>query len=150
MYLYLSGWGASFTQPLPYEVYTTPATASHASVTATTMVTPTVQTMYRFSSYLTQTIVGSGSTCTTGNATVVVNLVYQDPNAASAQTVALATYTAGTAAGTIGVVPWTSGPTNWNFVSAASQAVQFSTTYTNGTNCTNGPTVKVYPALEAF
>jgi len=132
----------------PVEVYTTAPTAGDASISATTMVTPSVQTTYRFSSYLTETIVGSGSTCNSAT-TVVVNLVYQDPNAAGAQTVALATYTTGAGAGTLGVVPWTSGPTSWTFTSAASHAVQFSTTYSNG-NCTTGPTVQIFPVLEAF
>jgi hypothetical protein len=131
----------------PVEVYTTAATAGHASISATTMVTPSVQTTYRFSSYLTETVVGSGGTCATGT-TVVVNLVYQDPNAASAQTVALGTWTV-TGAGTIGYVPWTSGPTTYTFTSVASAAVQFSTTYTNG-NCTTAPTVQIFPVLEQF
>jgi hypothetical protein len=78
----------------------------------------------------------------------VVNLIYQDPNAASAQTVSLATYTV-SGAGTLGVVPWTSGVAGWNFTAKANTPVQFSTTFTNG-NCTTAPTVQFYPFLEQY
>lgn len=144
----LTGTGGTYTQAQPSEVYTAPVPAAgHASISATTMVTPTVQTTYHFHPYLTQTVVGSGGTCAS-NTTVQVSVIFQDPNAASAQTVNLGLYTIA-GAGTIGAAPYTSGPGGLTFVSAASQPVQFSTTFSGG-NCTTQPTVQLYPVLEGF
>jgi hypothetical protein len=147
----LTGTGGTFTQAQPSEIYTQPLPAAgHASISATTMVTPAVNTTYHFSSYLTETVVGSGGTCSAaGEATMQVSVIFQDPNAASAQTVNLGLYTVGSGPGTLGMVPYTSGPTGLTFVAAAGTAVQYSTTYSNG-NCTTQPTMQFYPVLEAF
>lgn len=147
-YILLSGWGTTTTSGFSTEVYTTPLpAASGASISAVTMVTPPVATSYYFGSYLSETVVGSGGTCSTGT-TIQVNVIYQDPNAASAQTVPVGLYTV-TGAGTLGYVPWTSGAAGWNFRAAANTAVKYSTTFTNG-NCTTAPTVQFYPFLEQY
>jgi hypothetical protein len=144
----LTGTGGTTTRSFPSEIYTVPVPAkSGASISATTMVTPSAQTTYRFGYYLTQTDLGSGGTCAS-NTTVQVALVYQDPNAASAQTVNLGLHTIA-GAGTVGVAPWTSGPTSMTFVSAASVPVQFQTTFSGG-NCNTQPKVQLYPVLMAF
>lgn len=129
----------------PAEAYNTAAPASHASVGATTMITPAGTGNYRFSYYITQTVIGSSCA---GNTTVQVAIVYQDTNAAAGQTVNLGLHTI-TTNGTIGVVPWTSGPTTWTFTSGA-HAIQFQTTFTAGGSCSPAPTVQITPILEAF
>lgn len=130
---------------LAAEIYNTAPAAGTASIAATTMVTPTVVGNYRFSYYLTQTAVGASCT---GNSTVQIAMVYRDSNAAAAQTVNLGLHTV-TTNGTVGVVPWTSGPTTWTARSGAF-AVQFQTTYTLGTACSPGPAVQIFPVLEAL
>ena len=94
----LTGTGGTQTQNFSTEIYTLPVPpVGGTSISATTMVTPAVTTSYWFGSYVTEVAVGSGGTCN-ANTTVTVNLIYQDPNAASAQTTALAVYTTGSAA----------------------------------------------------
>lgn len=129
----------------PTQIYNTAATASAASVGPTTMFTPALTGNYWFKSYLTQTVLGASCA---GNTTVVVKVIYQDPSAAGAQTISLGTYTI-VNNGTIGVVPWTSGPTDWTFVSTAN-AIQVSTTYTGGGSCSPAPTVQLTPILVAL
>jgi hypothetical protein len=122
--------------------------AGTASIGATTLVTapaiPATGTSYKLSAYVTQTVLGSACA---GNTTVVVNLVSQDPNAASAQTTAIGTFTV-TTNGTLGIVPLTTGPGSLPLIAKASTVVQFSTTFTAGGSCAPAPTVQVFPVLE--
>jgi len=112
---------------------------------ATAPTIPTVGTTYRFAAYVSQTVLGSGCA---GNSTIAVNVITQDPNAASAQTTAAATFTV-TTNGTLGVVPITTELQNpFTFRAKAGTVVQFSTTYTPGGSCSPAPTVQIYPVLE--
>jgi hypothetical protein len=130
--------------------YNTAAGAGTSSISATTMVTapavPLTGKTYTFQAYVTQTVVGSSCA---GNTTVVVNLIYQDPNAAAPQTQAIGTYTV-TTNGTLGIVPLTSNAYagRITFVAAPSTAVQYSATYTAGGSCSPAPTVQVFPVLQ--
>jgi hypothetical protein len=145
--LFLSGWGDSASPPFPNVIFNLPVPAAGAaSVSATTMVTPTVATPYFFTSSISQTALGASCS---GNTTIVVSVTYQDVAGASAQTSALGTYTI-TGNGTLGRVAWTSGPTDWAFWSAAGQPVQYSTTYTAASGCSPGPAVQFYPMLAIF
>ena len=128
-------------------IYNTTPAAGTASIGATTMVTapaqPAAGTHYQFRSYATQTVLGTS--CTT-NTTVVVNVIFQDPNAAGPQTVVLGTFSV-TNNGTLGIVPVTSGDSDVSIVAKPGTVVQFSTTYTAGANCAPAPTVQVFPNL---
>jgi len=128
------------------EVYNTASAATTATISATTMVTPAVATTYRFSAYVTQTVVGASCA---GNDTIQLALVYQDPNAAGTQTVNSALYTI-TTNGTIGNIPWTSGREVVTFRSKASVAVQYQATYTPNGSCSPNPTYQVFPVLEVL
>jgi hypothetical protein len=130
---------------VPAEQYNTAPAAGHATISATTMITGVAGKAYRFSSYLTQTALG---TSCAGSSTMQVALVYQDPNAAAGQTVNLGLYTI-VNNGTVGVVPWTSGPTDWTFISSAN-VIQFQVTYTAGGSCSPGPNFQITPILEAL
>jgi len=132
-------------------IYNTLPAAGTSSITATTMVTaPTIPaggTSYRLSGYVSQTILG---TSCTGNSTIVLNAVFQDPNAASAQTQAVATFSV-TTNGTLGIVPMTTNTDSGLVIRAkAGTAVQYSTTFTPGSACSPAPTVQVYPLLEVM
>lgn len=135
---------------IPTRVYATAGTAGVASITATTMTTaPTIPAsgrLYNLSGYVTQTVLGASCA---GNSTVVLNLIYQDPNAAAPQTQAIGTFTV-TTNGTLGIVPLTANAYAGaiTFVAKAGTVVQFSTTYTAGGSCSPAPTVQVFPVLE--
>ena len=127
-------------------IYNTAPAAGTASITATTMATAPAQpaaTNYLFSAYITQTVLGSSCA---GNTTVVINAIFQDPNAASAQTQAIGTFTV-TTNGTLGIVPLTTTPGLLMIRAKAGTVVQFSTTYSIGGSCSPGPTVQVFPNL---
>lgn len=132
-------------------LYSTAPAAGTASIGATTMLAsvpaiPATGTRYSFTSYITQTVLGASCA---GNSTIVVNAIFQDPNAASAQTTAIATYTV-TTNGTLGIVPLTAN--NYGgaitFVAKPGTAIQFSTTFTPGGSCSPAPTVQLFPVLE--
>lgn len=125
-------------------IYNTAPAAGTASISATIMAHPLVDTTVRFSTYVTQTVVGASCA---GNSTIQVALVYQDPNAASAQTVNTALYTV-TTNGTIGNVPWTSGEGTRTIRVKADTDVKFQTTFTAGGSCSPAPTVQVFPRLD--
>lgn len=125
------------------EQYNTAQSAIANSISATTIFTPSSSGLFRFSYYLSQTIVG---TSCSGNTTIQVAVKYQDPNATSAQVVNLGLHTV-TTNGTLGVIPWTSGPTVWSFQSQAT-AIQFQATYSIGSGCSPGPTYIIVPILE--
>lgn len=131
-------------------VYSTLPTAGHGNISGTTMATapatPLTGTAYTFTGYVSQTIVGQSCGA---NSTVVLNAIFQDPNAASAQTQAIGTFTV-TTNGTIGIVPLTANIYSGKitFVAKPGTAVQFSTTYSAGTSCSPAPTVQVFPILS--
>lgn len=116
------------------------------SVLATLVAIPAAGTHYLFTGYVTQTVLGASCA---GNTTVVLNAIFQDPNAASAQTQAIATFTV-TTNGTLGIVPITANTYagQFSFVAKAGTVVQCSTTLTAGGSCSPTPTVQVFPILE--
>lgn len=134
----------------PSRIYNTAAAASTANVPTTTMVTapaiPATGTRYNLSTYISQTVLGASCA---GNTTIVVNAIFQDPNAVSAQTTAIATYTV-TTNGTLGIVPITANAYagSISFVAKQGTVVQYSTTFTAGGSCAPAPTVQVFPVLE--
>ncbi len=131
---------------IPSEYYNTASASTNANVSATTLITaPTSVSRYRISFYVDQTVVGAGCT---GTSTVTLNVIYTDPNAGAAQTVAVGTYNVATS-GNGGVGNFV-GQSTFNLVAKASTAVQYSTSgYTAGTGCTTHPSYQVYPVLEA-
>lgn len=134
----------------PKRIYATPHAAGTGSISAVTMVAapaiPAAGTTYTLSGYVTQTVLGSSC----GNtSTVVLNAIFQDPNAASAQTTAIGTFTV-TTNGTLGIVPLTANAYagRITFVAAPGTNVQYSTTVTDDGGCSPGPTVQLFPVLE--
>ncbi len=125
-------------------IYNTASASTSASIAATTMVTVGGSAAsYRFGAYLDQTVVGVGCT---GNTTVIINLIWTDPNGAGATTLALSTFTI-TTNGALG----NSLVVNPASIRAkATTAVQYSTTYTLGAGCTTSPSYQVFPTLEAM
>jgi hypothetical protein len=134
----------------PSRIFNTIPASGTASLGPTTMVTaptiPATGTRYNFSSYITQTVLG---TSCAGNTTIVLNVIFQDPNAAAPQTTAIATYTV-TTNGTLGIVPLTANVYSGgiSFVAKAGTVVQYSTTFTPGGSCAPAPTVQFFPVLE--
>lgn len=134
----------------PSRIYNTAPAAGTASIGATTMATapaiPATGTRYNLSTYITQTVLGASCA---GNTTIVVNAIFQDPNAAAPQTTAIATYTV-TTNGTLGIVPITANAYAGaiSFVAKAGTVAQFSTTFTPGGSCAPAPTVQIFPVLE--
>jgi hypothetical protein len=133
------------------KLYSTNPAAGTSSISAQTMLAsvpaiPATGTRYTFTTYISQTVLGSSCA---GNSTIVVNVIFQDPNAASGQTTAIATYTV-TTNGTLGIVPLTAN--NYGgaitFVAKPGTAIQYSTTYTPGGSCSPAPAVQVFPVLE--
>lgn len=129
-------------------VYNTLPAAGTTSITATTMVTapaiPATGTTYRFTALADVTVVG---TSCAGNTTVLVNVIWQDPNEASPATTGNLTFTV-TTNGTLGRLI----PAATNLIPAisakAGTVVRYSTTFTAGGSCAPAPTVQVYPVLE--
>lgn len=134
----------------PSRLFNTIPAAGVASIGATTMVTapaqPSAGTHYMLTGYVTQTVLGASCA---GNSTVVLNAIYQDPNAAAPQTQAIATYTV-TTNGTLGIVPLTANiyAGQFSLMAKAGTVVQYSTTYTAGGSCSPAPTVQLFPILE--
>lgn len=134
----------------PSRIFNTAAAAGTASLGATTMTTvpaiPVTGTRYNFNSYITQTVLGASCA---GNTTIVVNAIFQDPNAAAPQTTAIATFTV-TTNGTLGIVPITANSYAGaiSFVAKPSTVIQYSTTYSLGGSCSPGPAVQFFPVLE--
>lgn len=129
----------------PGQLWNVIPAATNTNIAATTMFTPGVASNYRFTYYVDLTAVGVGCT---GSTTVVVNAIFTDPNAAAAQTVALATVTIATSGnGTLGQVA--SGTYAWR--NKAASAIQYSTSgYTAGAGCTTNPTYQIVPVLETL
>jgi hypothetical protein len=134
----------------PSRAFNTIPAASAASITATTMATapaiPATGTRYNFSAYVSQTVLGASCA---GNSTLVLNAIFQDPNAAAPQTTAIATFTV-TTNGTLGIVPITANVYAGaiSLIAKAGTVVQYSTTYTAGGSCSPAPTVQLFPVLE--
>jgi hypothetical protein len=134
----------------PSRIFNTLPTAGTASLGATTMTTapaiPATGTRYNLSSYISQTVLGASCA---GNSTIVVNAIFQDPNAAAPQTTPIATYTV-TTNGTLGIVPLTANVYSGgiSFIAKPGTVVQYSTTYSPGGSCSPAPAVQFFPVLE--
>jgi len=132
------------------QLYSTATASGHANISNTTMTTGLAGThQYAFTFYVDVSAVG---TSCTGNTTLVVNLVFFDPNAAGSSTVALAPYGATSttitlaSSGNGAVGPIASGA--YNFAGKASQSVVLNATYTAGTGCSPGPNFQIFPKLS--
>lgn len=128
-------------------IYSTPSAASTASISATTMATPTFTGQYRLSWHFSQSVVAASCA---SNPTLTANVIFQDANAASGQTVVLALHTITGPTGTLGNVPWTSGPISYTFTAKAATNIQYSTTLGNVGSCSPNPTYTFTPILEAL
>jgi hypothetical protein len=125
-----------------------------ASVSATTMATPGVDTEYLFSVAVRQ--VNVGTSCT-GAGSVAVSLIYTDPGQSSAYTVVVP-FTVSGGTSLVTTVPLTNttiavannGSSVIQFRAKASTNVQFSTTYTAGSGCSPGQAYTVHPILTAM
>jgi hypothetical protein len=138
---------------VPGIMFATIPAATNAAVAATTMLTPAADGVYEFSAYVSQVDVGTG--CTTG-ATVGVNLIFNDPYSGGTQPMTavldlqqsggsvLSTVTFSTTTITIANTGWA----NITFRAKASQAIQYSTTYTNGATCSVQSNYRVVPVLK--
>lgn len=135
----------------PVILYNLPLTAGHASISATTLITAPATGTYRLITTASLTVIGASCAA---QSTEAVNLIYQDPNAASAQTVSsVTTYQSDTGAsddGTVGTVATSAGAQMKTFRALGGTAIQVSTTYTAGTSCSPGPTIQIVPVLEAL
>ena len=123
-------------------VYNTQSAATNTNIGSTSMFTTgTVNTAFQF--WATVSLVTLGSGCS-GNTTVVLNVIYRDPNGVAPVTKALGTITlANSGGGTLGDVADFVTPI-W---AIAAQAVSYSTTsFTNG-GCSTIPTYQVTPRL---
>jgi hypothetical protein len=124
--------------------YNTAHAAGTSSISATTMITSAAATaLYEFNFYIDETV--AGTSCV-GNTTVAVNAIWTDPNASTATTLTVGTFTISTN-GTVGN-SLAGSPVQ--IAAKASTAIQFSTTYTAGTGCSSSPTVQLYPALRSL
>lgn len=130
-------------------LYNLPLAAGHASIAATTLITAPATGTYKLS--VTASLTAVGASCGAAS-TAAVNLIYQDPNAASAQTVsAFVTFTSdGSGNGTKGTVAVSAGAAEIIFRATANTAIQVSTTYTAGTSCSPGPNFQITPILQAL
>ncbi len=129
-----------------YVLYNTPLTTGHASISATTLITTPTTGTYRITYAASLTAVGASCAATSS---AVANIIYQDPAAASGQTVALATFTTTGTNGTLGTVAETT-VTSFTFRSLVGKAIQVSTTYTAGSMCSPGPNIQITPVLESL
>jgi hypothetical protein len=136
----------------PSRVYNVIPAAGTASLPTTTMVIapaqPATGTHYAVAFYLTQTALGASCAA---NSTVLVNVIYQDPNAAAPSTLAYTTFLI-LGNGVLGGVLNFSGAVNaisqWGILAKPGTPVQYSTTYTPGTSCAPAPAVQLFPVLE--
>lgn len=127
--------------------------STNSSIGATTMATAGGSgNTYRFSWYFTNTVLGASCT---GNSTVLMNLIYQDPYESSPGTSPLQNTIvigSGTANGVLGLIPTHANYSGFYntvpFVAKANTAVQYSVTFTAGSGCSPAPQYKVYPILE--
>jgi hypothetical protein len=129
--------------------YYTPSAATTSNVSPTTMVTvdaggTATANTYRLSAYVTQSVLGAACG---GTSTIVVNVIFQDPNAAAPQTQAIGTFTI-TTNGTLGIVPLTTTPGTLMIRAKTGTNVQYSTTYTPNGTCSPNPTYQIFPILE--
>ena len=137
----------------PCIVYSTASASTNANINATTMATAGGSgNTYRFGWYFTNTVLG---TSCTGNSTVQVNLIWQDPSEAAPGTSPVENALvigSGTFNGVLGPIP-----THANYINsfntapiraAAGTAVQYSVTFVAGANCAPAPKYQVFPVLE--
>jgi hypothetical protein len=127
----------------PNVVYSTQSGSTNTNVAATTMVTTGASNAtYRFGFAISQTVVGSGCS---GNTGITVSVIYQDPNAASPQTVGYGTVFV-TTNGTLGQMTDYFGAMILRVKTAT--AIQYSVTYSIGSGCSPGPSYQLSPILE--
>ncbi len=139
----------------PSVVYSTASGSTNANIGATTMVTVgSSSATYRLTYYLTISVIGSSCT---GNTTVALNTIWQDPLDAGARTSAgAAMVLANLGNGTLGESYQPSGTGTASAVTGnsgvfrakAGTVIQYSTTYTIGSGCSPGPQYTIYPVLE--
>jgi hypothetical protein len=93
---------------------------------------------------------GTGTQATT----IAYNVIFQDPNATTTQTVSsVGTFSTDSATnfnGTPGFIAVSAGTQAYVFRASSGTAIQVSTTYVRGGGLTTGPTVRVYAALESL
>lgn len=130
-------------------IYGTVSPSTNANINTTTMATagPSGNT-YRFAIYQDQTVLGAG--CST-NTTVTVTLAWTDPNGSAPTSLGASAWTLTIVNnGVLNTTNNSGGSGNTTVIRAkASTAVQYSTTYTQGT-CTTGPSYQSYPILEVL
>jgi hypothetical protein len=122
-------------------------TANNFTVTMVTAPSiPTTGTTYRFTAYVSETVVG---TSCSGNPSALIAIKFQDPNEVSAASTTQLTYTI-TTNGSLGrLTPVLTTP-NLAFRAAAGTVVQYTATLNAGASCSPNPTVQIYPLLEAM
>lgn len=140
----------SVSTTFPNVVYSTPSVSTNANIGVTTMTTVGgSNATYRFSYYLSESVVGAGCTTVTS---VRVNLIFQDPFAAGTTTFFQISNLTPNGNGVLGPgFDWTGGLTpviTWDFRMKAGTIVQYSTTYNIGSGCAPGPQYVAYPILE--
>jgi hypothetical protein len=130
----------------PAVVFNSPSNAVTIAIGSTGLVTPVITSVYRFSAYVTQSVLG---TSCSSNPTVTLSITWQDQNAAAPQSEVVGVYTI-SGNGTLGVVPLTtaSSPGTLTFRAKAAVTINYSTTYTGLTGCSPNPTYQVFPILE--
>ncbi len=125
----------------PCIVYSTASASTNASIGAVTMATASGSgNTYRLSSFITQTVLGSG--CST-NTLVTLRVDFTDPNASASGSLTLVNFTI-TNNGALGV---DAGVPTIIVRAKAGTVVQYDTTLTPGT-CTTVPSYQIYPVLE--
>jgi hypothetical protein len=139
----------------PTVVYNVASGSTNANIGATTMVTVGASNAtYRFVFYISETVVGASCT---GNTTLTVNTIWQDPLDAGART-NTAAYNLAINNGTVGEAFHFSGVAGGNQSPNATSGgliraktgtvIQYSTTYAIGTGCSPGPQYQLFPILE--
>lgn len=133
--------------PLPNVTYSTPSASTNASIGATTMVTVGASNAtYTINFYASQTVLGASCT---GNTTLVVSIIWQDPVAGAPVTVSISRVLA-VNNGALGTASdWQSFNNESIPIRAKTGTViQYSVAYTIGTGCSPGPSYQLFPILQ--
>lgn len=127
--------------------------STNTNISTVTMLTAPAQTsVYRVSFFADQT--EAGIDCT-GTTTVVLNLLYTDPNASSQTVLGVTLNIAVSGNGAVGsfIYP-SSGPVPipvWTFAAKASTTVRWKTqSYAAGTGCTTNPSYQIHARIEGL
>jgi hypothetical protein len=147
--------GSSCTTGSALVVYSTASASTNASIGTTTMFTVGASNAnFRFNWF--GSISAVGASCTAAS-TLAFNLTFQDPNAVGSSTLifnSASIVPGGTLNGVLGPLFYTAGSLlnsieiPVTFRAKASTVIQYSTTYTAGTNCAPGPQYIFNPVLE--